>query len=171
MFQGQTFASTCTGVWHFEGCHLDNLLFYDALCWLLHDVPPHKRAVCHQALYHLQHAGGKAPCCCTLAGTQDFKSSSVEGVGRRMLAVASGKGASFTWGSWELKAFMEVMPDTLFLDRWRAQLLKDRRFLQVKARFPHARCHTAHSLETLLSIGFFVVVFFLTRTLRILSDC
>lgn len=36
------------------------------------------------------------PCCCTLAGTQDFKSSSVEGVGRRMLAVASGKGASFT---------------------------------------------------------------------------
>lgn len=42
---------------------------------------------------------------CGLAGTQDFKSSSVEGVGRRMLAVASGKGASFTRGSWELSFY------------------------------------------------------------------
>lgn len=60
MFQGQTFAPACPGVWHFEGRHFGHLLFHDALCRLLHDVSPDTGAVGHQALHHLQHAWGEA---------------------------------------------------------------------------------------------------------------
>lgn len=35
------------------------MLLHDALCGLLHDVPPDQGAVRHQALHHLQHARGE----------------------------------------------------------------------------------------------------------------
>lgn len=59
MLQGQALAAAGPGVWHFEGRHFGHLLLNDALCRLLHDVPPDPGAVGHQALHHLQHARGE----------------------------------------------------------------------------------------------------------------
>ena len=53
-------AAASAGVWRAEGSDHGAVLLHDALCGLLHDVPPDQRTVCHQTLHHLQHAGGKA---------------------------------------------------------------------------------------------------------------
>jgi len=53
-------AATGAGVRRAEGSDHGAVLLHDALRRLLHDVPPDQRAVRHQTLHHLQHAGGTA---------------------------------------------------------------------------------------------------------------
>lgn len=51
-------SAASAGVWHAERPDPGALLLHDALCGLLHDVPPDQRTVRHQTLHHLQHARG-----------------------------------------------------------------------------------------------------------------